>query len=74
MERQQCMRRVLATSDFAAVEQCSCGSVHVTIGAVTLRLQVSAIAPLAAALSEAARTLTFEQALGLSGLSRELLA
>jgi hypothetical protein len=68
------MRRVLASGDFAAVEQCSCGSVHVTIGAVTLRLQAAAIAPLATALSEAARTLTFEQALGMTGAARGLAA
>jgi hypothetical protein len=65
---------MLATGDFAAVEQCSCGSVHVTIGAVTLRLQASAIAPLAAALSEAARTLTFEQALHVAGAARSFVA
>jgi hypothetical protein len=61
------MRRVLASGEVAAIEQCSCGSVHVTIGAVTLRLQAAAIAPLATALGEAARTLTFEQALGAGG-------
>ena len=68
------MRRMLAAGDFAAIEQCSCGSVHVTIGAVTLRLQASAIAPLAAALGEAARTLTFEQALGVTGAARGFAA
>ncbi|HET9625662.1 MAG TPA: hypothetical protein VFP84_30060 [Kofleriaceae bacterium] len=65
---------MLAAGDFAAVEQCSCGSVHVTIGAVTLRLQASAIAPLAAALGEAARTLTFEQALHTAGAPRSFVA
>jgi hypothetical protein len=65
---------MLAAGDFATVEQCSCGSVHVTIGAVTLRLQASAITPLAAALSEAARTLTFEQTLHVAGASRSFVA
>jgi hypothetical protein len=73
MER-NCNRRVLAQGDFAAIEQCACGSVHLTIGAITLRLSASAIAPLAATLGEAARTLTFEQALGVAGLSRTVVA
>jgi hypothetical protein len=42
--------------------------------AVTLRLAASAIAPLAVTLCEAARTLTFDQALGMAGLPREALA
>ncbi len=74
MERQSCNRRILAAGDFAAIEQCSCGSVHVTIGAVTLRLAASAIAPLAATLGEAARTLTFDQALGVAGAPRSVIA
>lgn len=74
MDRQNCNRRVLAAGDFAAVEQCSCGSVHVTIGAITLRLAAAAIPALAATLGEAARTLTFEQALGVAGLSRTVVA
>jgi hypothetical protein len=53
----------LAVGDFALIEQCSCGSVHLTIGAVTLRLASAAIAPLAATLHEAARALVLDQAL-----------
>jgi hypothetical protein len=74
MERQNCSRRTLATGDFTTIEQCSCGSVHVTIGALTLRLTASSIAPLAATLGDAARTLTFEQALGVAGAPRGVLA
>lgn len=43
------------------VEQCSCGSVHVTIGAVTLRLAGSAIEPIASTLVEAARVLALQE-------------
>ena len=68
MQRHGCTRRTLAAGDFAVIEQCSCGSVHVTIGAVTLRLAASAIAPLAATLDDAARTLVLDQALRSSDL------
>jgi hypothetical protein len=44
------------------VEQCACGSVHVTIGAITLRLSSSAIAPLARTLGDAARALVLHDA------------
>jgi len=37
------------------VEQCTCGAIHVTIGAVTLRLAAGSIGSLAATLQEAAR-------------------
>jgi hypothetical protein len=39
-----CIRTSLAgTPGFGSVEQCSCGSIHVTVGAVTLRLMPSAL-------------------------------
>lgn len=44
------------------VERCSCGAVHVTIGAVTLRLAAAAIGPLADTLNAAATALVIEQA------------
>lgn len=44
-------------SDMMVVEQCTCGSVHVTIGAVTLRLASTSIPSLAATLDEAARSI-----------------
>lgn len=57
MERSSCLRRTLAVGDVAVVEQCTCGSVHLTIGAVTLRLAACSIGPLASTMDEAARRL-----------------
>ena len=57
-----CTRTTLASGDYVLVEQCSCGSVHVTIGAVTLRLASSAIPAIAATLGEAARAVVFRDA------------
>ncbi|MBX3156152.1 MAG: hypothetical protein KF773_09145 [Deltaproteobacteria bacterium] len=54
----RCNRRMLASGDITLVEQCSCGSVHVTIGAVTLRLSSAAIPSLASTLASAAAVLT----------------
>jgi hypothetical protein len=59
-----CCRRTLAAGEFAIVEHCSCGAAHLTIGAITLRLAAGAIAPLAATLSEAARSLVLDAAFG----------
>lgn len=57
-----CRRATLAASEYMLVEQCSCGSVHVTIGAITLRLAAGAIPGLATTLSDAARALLFRDA------------
>jgi hypothetical protein len=57
MTRTTCVRRTLASGDVAVVEQCSCGAVHVTIGAITMRLPGSAIPPLGDILLEAAGAL-----------------
>jgi hypothetical protein len=73
MERTFCSRRTLAAGDFALVERCSCGAIHVTIGAVTLRIAASAVAPLAETLSDAASALVIEQARTMSP-SPELLS
>ena len=59
MESSTCTRKVLAASEYILVEECTCGSVRVTIGAVTLRLARAAIPALAATLGEAARALVF---------------
>jgi hypothetical protein len=53
---------MLATSDSMLVEHCSCGSVHVTIGAVTLRLASTAIPEIAKTLGDAARSLVLDRA------------
>ena len=66
IDSKSCTRRTLAASDFTRVERCSCGSVHVTIGAVTLRLASSAIPALAATLGDAARALVLQETLGLA--------
>lgn len=54
---------MIAAGDYVLVEQCSCGSVHVTIGAVTLRLASSALPSLATTLNDAARVLILRDAL-----------
>ena len=56
------------------VERCSCGAVHLTIGAVTLRLAASAIPALAATLGDAARTLVLHDALAIASASEEALS
>lgn len=70
MQSTECHRRTLAASDFMLVEQCSCGSVHVTIGAVTLRLAKSALPAIAATLGDAARNIALRDVL--SGRGDEL--
>jgi hypothetical protein len=69
-----CSRRVLAAGDFAIVEECSCGSVHLTIGAVTLRLAADALPAVASVLGEAARTLVLGRALHARTLPHEALS
>jgi hypothetical protein len=69
-----CTRKTLAASDFMLVEQCSCGSVHVTIGAVTLRLATSAIPAIATTLGEAARALVLCNAFAPSTRPTEVLS
>jgi len=56
-----CERRALASSPFSLVELCSCGSVHLTIGAVTMRLHADALPELARALGDATRELSLQQ-------------
>jgi ABC-type branched-subunit amino acid transport system permease subunit len=47
----------LVDGDAVTLDQCSCGAIHLTIGAVTLRLQADAFAAVAAAVAEAATVL-----------------
>lgn len=56
------------------VEQCSCGSVHVTIGAVTLRLASTAIPAIAKTLGDAARALVFCDAFAPAATANEVLS
>lgn len=57
-----CQRQTLAAGELALVERCSCGAVHVTIGAVTLRLSAAAIPAIAETMIEAARVLVLADA------------
>jgi hypothetical protein len=57
----RCERRQLAAGGVALLEVCSCGSVHVTLGAITLRLHVDALPALATVIDEAAGELTLRQ-------------
>jgi hypothetical protein len=63
MQMNACKRQTLAMGELAVVEQCSCGAVHVTIGAITLRLAPSSIVQIATTMNEAARSLLLDQAL-----------
>jgi hypothetical protein len=63
MHVQECRRQELSHSGFARVELCSCGSVHLTVGAVTLRLCPTALSGLASVMEEAVRELTHHRAI-----------
>ena len=69
-----CSRRVLATGDFTLVEECTCGSIHLTIGAVTLRLTADALPALASVVGEAARTFVLANALRAQVIEQEALS
>lgn len=47
----------LVDSDAVTIDQCACGAIHLTIGAVTLRLQPDAFATVASSVAEAAAVL-----------------
>lgn len=48
-----CARRPLAGSEQCVVEECGCGSIHLTIGALTLRLGPATAADVSQTLAEA---------------------
>lgn len=72
MTMNPCTRRTVAVGEYAMVEQCTCGAVHVTIGPVTLRLDAAAIGPIADTLNEAAHGLNLEQLLSARALHGEV--
>ena len=72
MNSKPCSRRTLAEGDLALVEQCSCGSVHVTIGAVTLRVASRALPSIAATLEHAARAAVLRDAFSNPSLASDL--
>ncbi|NVB79362.1 MAG: hypothetical protein HOV81_13290 [Kofleriaceae bacterium] len=74
MQSSECHRRTLAASDFMLVEQCSCGSIHVTIGAVTLRLAKNALPAIAATLGDAARNIALRDVLSARGDELQVLS
>jgi hypothetical protein len=74
MTSSACARKLLAAGDYMLVEQCSCGSVHVTIGAVTLRLASGALPALAATLADAARAVVLCEALTPTPRANEVLS
>lgn len=54
---QACTRSTLAASPVGFVELCSCGSIHLGIGPLTLRIEPPAFRALAALLAAADRRL-----------------
>ncbi len=62
MHTRECQRQTLARSGFAIVELCNCGAVHLTLGAVTLRLAPEVMPELAQTVAEAARELALQDA------------
>jgi hypothetical protein len=61
MQTHPCHREQLAAGDFAVVEICDCGSLHLTIGAVTLRLSPSCLPELASVVGDARRELALHE-------------
>jgi len=61
MQTHPCQRQALAAGDFSTIEICDCGSLHLTIGAVTLRLSPTCLPELVAVVTEANRELGFQQ-------------
>jgi|GEM_PF-2612640 len=74
MTTKTCTRRTLAAGELAMIEQCSCGAIHLTIGAVTLRLAPGAIGALASTMNDAARALVLGKALDLGEARSEILS
>jgi hypothetical protein len=70
MHVQECHRQELSRSGFARVELCSCGSVHLTVGAVTLRLCPTALSGLASVMEDAVRELSHHQAVPMRRATR----
>jgi hypothetical protein len=67
-----CSRHLLARRSIGAVELCHCGAVHLSIGAVTLRLVPAAVLELAELLGDAAAELPdIESALARRELASE---
>lgn len=75
MQDAHCRRDHLAGDDHVQVERCECGTVHLTIGALTLRLRPEALATVASVIGDAARTLAVLEAIrGRAPVPREALS
>ena len=62
--------QLLAENDFVAVERCSCGSIHISVGGITAHVTDEGLGALASALGEAHANLrhiyrSLEQSLGI---------
>ncbi len=62
--------QLLAANDFVAVERCSCGSIHISVGGITAHVTDEGLGALASALGEANTNLqqiyrSLEQSLGI---------
>jgi hypothetical protein len=53
-----CTRKLLAASPICTVEECDCGTVHLSVGALTLRLERDALRELQGVLTTAQANLT----------------
>jgi len=62
MHTRECHRTLLAHGGFAIVELCNCGAVHLSLGAVTLRLAPEAVGELTTVMADAARALALHEA------------
>jgi len=66
MHTRECQRRLLARGGFAVVELCNCGALHLSIGAVTLRLAPEALPELTQVINDAAREMALCEAMAAS--------
>lgn len=64
-----CRRKLLAECSWGKLEHCSCGTVHFTMGPITLRLMPEVIAELGAMFTGASQRLSGHTT---HGLGREL--
>jgi hypothetical protein len=66
-----CERRVLAEAPVGRLELCDCGTVHLAVGAVTLRLPTAAIPALRELLDDALQTDPHDAPLATSHAARD---
>jgi hypothetical protein len=60
MNPKVCRRRLLAQREAVSLERCSCGTLHLTLGAITLRLTADACLDLRGLLDEGLKRFAFE--------------